>query len=355
MSETVSDPADANAVQDAPPERLWTLSERLVEGPGVVPMEPRLRIGVSACLLGDEVRFNGGHSRDGFLFRTLSQYVEWVRVCPEVEIGLGTPRESIRLVKRNDDVRLEAPKSGADHTDAMNAWSNEAVDDLAGLDLHGFVFKKDSPSCGLYRVRIYDGTTGYAERSGRGLFADRLVARFPTLPVEEDGRLNDAGLRENFIERIFVHQRWLKHRQEDPGPGGLVRFHTAHKMSLLAHDTEIYRQLGRLVAGADGTDFETRSREYETLLARSMARVASRGRHANVLQHLAGFLKEALTADEKVELNEMVDDYRAGLLPLVVPITLLKHHFRRHGAPDWVDEQVYLSPYPKELMLRNHV
>jgi uncharacterized protein YbgA (DUF1722 family)/uncharacterized protein YbbK (DUF523 family) len=337
------------------PERLWTIGERMVPPAPESALEPRLRLGVSACLLGDEVRFNGGHSRDGFLAQTLGRYVEWVRVCPEVEIGLGTPRESIRLVGRDGEPRLVGPKSGGDHTDAMSAWSTEALQALDEVDLHGFIFKKGSPSCGLYRVRVYDEATGMAQRDGRGLFAAALASRFPTLPVEEDGRLHDPALRENFIERIFVHERWTRFLRDERSPGGLVRFHTAHKMSLLAHHPSLYTELGRLVADAGGRGFEDLLTRYEALFAEAMGTLAKRGRHSNVLQHLTGFLKAALSADEKTELGETIEDYRRGLLPLVVPITLIKHHFRRHDAPEWVHRQVYLTPYPKELMLRNHV
>ena len=328
-------------------------------------LEPRLRIGVSACLLGDEVRFNGGHSRDGFLAGTLGRYVEWVRVCPEVEIGLGTPRESIRLVSlgrgeggddgAGDEVSLVAPKSGSDHTSAMRSWSDAALPSLAEMDLHGFILKKGSPSCGLYRVRVYDEETGMASRDGRGVFAAALVRGLPTLPVEEEGRLNDPALRENFVERIFVHQRWSRLLREDRSPAGLVAFHTAHKMTLLSHHPEIYRRLGRLVAEAGAADFEDRLVRYEEWMARAMTALAKRGKHANVLHHLMGFLKNSLSADEKAELGEAIEDYRLGLVPLIVPVTLLKHHFRRHEVPEWVHGQVYLSPYPKELMLRNHV
>lgn len=342
------------AVDDAP-GRLWTLDERQVPVDPKWALEPRLRLGVSACLLGDEVRFNGGHCRDGFLAQTLGRYVEWVRVCPEVEIGLGTPRESIRLVGLAEKPRLVGIKSANDHTESMQEWSVEALEGLAQLELHGFILKKGSPSCGLFRIRVYEEDSGMPQRQGRGLFATSLVSRFPTLPVEEEGRLHDPRLRENFIERIFVHERWSRFLREDRSPGGLVRFHTAHKMTLLAHHPGIYAELGRMVADAGSGDFEQLLGLYEQRFAAALATLANRGRHTNVLQHLTGFLKQALSADEKAELGEALDDYRNGLLPLVVPITLLKHHFRRHEAPDWVASQVYLSPYPKELMLRNHV
>lgn len=345
-----SEPKDARES----PGRLWEPQERLVAGALDQALEPPLRLGVSACLLGDEVRFNGGHSRDRFLLHTLGSYVEWVRVCPEVEIGLGTPRESIRLVTMGGRTRLVAPKSGADHTEAMLEWSRRATDSLADLNLHGFILKKGSPSCGVHRVRVYDGKTSVARRDGRGMFAAAVMARFPTLPVEEEGRLNDPSLRENFFERVFAHQRWTNLLRA-PSPKGLVQFHTAHKMTLLSHHTEIYRELGRMVAAAGDRDFESLVGEYERLFAEALATLANRGRHANVLQHLTGFLKNATTADEKAELVESIDDYRRGFLPLVVPVTLLNHHFRRRPAPDWVYQQVYLRPYPKELALRNHV
>lgn len=317
--------------------------------------DPVIRLGVSACLLGEEVRYDGGHKRDLFLLRTLGRFVQWVPVCPEVAIGLGTPRESVRLVQHEDGVRMVGHKSGTDRTDAMVAWAREHMGELERARLHGFVLKKDSPSCGVFRVKRYSPSGGPSTRDGQGLFARELIARFELLPVEEEGRLSDMALRENFIERVFAYERWLKLLDEDPTPKGLVRFHTIHKLTVLAHSPEGYAKLGRIVARAGKTPWPELSERYGRLFMESLRVLATRGRHVNALQHLAGFVSEAMTDDDRAELNAAIADYKAEHVPLIVPLTLMRHHLRNRAAPDWALSQVYLSPYPKELMLRNHV
>lgn len=315
----------------------------------------KLRLGVSACLLGEEVRYNGGHKHMHFLTHVLGDYVDWVSVCPEVEVGMGTPRESIRLQGSVDDPQLVGPKSGADHTAAMKTWSQTRLDELGTLDLHGYVFKKDSPSCGLFRVRLYNIETGIPTRDGQGIFARALTERMPLLPVEEEGRLNDLPLRENFIERIFAYYRFKEMIKENPTPGGLVAFHTGMKMSILAHSPKHYREMGQLVAQGSKIVWEEMVSAYGRLMMTGLQVMSTRGKHVNVLMHLMGFIKEKLTAQDKDELLGIFESYREGLVPLIVPITLLKHHLNRNDVPDWVHEQVYLNPYPVELMLRNHV
>ncbi|MBN1642850.1 MAG: DUF523 and DUF1722 domain-containing protein [Anaerolineae bacterium] len=317
-------------------------------------MGPTIRLGISACLLGQPVRYDGGHKRDPFLVNELGRYVEWVPVCPEVEVGLPTPRESMRLVGDPENPRLVAPKSGTDYTERMADWARRRSEELAADDLHGFVFKKDSPSSGLFRVRVY-GEGGMPQRTGMGMFPRAFTRRFPLLPVEEEGRLHDARLRENFIDRIFAYSRWTGMLQHDGSPRGLVTFHTAHKMTFMAHSPAHYRQMGRLVAQAGAAPWDELTAQYAALVMEGMAVLATPGRHVNVLQHLMGFLKDSLSAADKAELLDLMDQYRRGLLPLIVPVTLLKHHLSRHPVPEWVDQQVYLNPYPKELMLRNHV
>ncbi len=316
--------------------------------------QPTIRLGVSACLLGEQVRYDGGHKQDLFLVRTLGRYVEWVPVCPEVELGLGTPRERLRLEGSPDAPRLVATASRTDHTEAMRAWAGRRLEQLAALKLHGFVLKKDSPSCGLFRVKVFD-RGDVPVRKGRGLFARELVIRLPLLPVEEEGRLHDMRLRENFIERVFVYQRWIEMLERDPTPAGLVRFHTAHKLTLMAHSPEAQRQLGQLVAQAGAADWDELTEQYGQLLMEALKRLSTPGKNANVLLHLMGYFKDRLTVDEKQELVESIEDYRQGLVPLIVPLTLIRHYVRRLPVPDWVRRQVYLNPYPKELMLRNHV
>jgi uncharacterized protein YbgA (DUF1722 family)/uncharacterized protein YbbK (DUF523 family) len=315
---------------------------------------PRIRLGISTCLLGEPVRYDGGHKRDPFLVNELGRYVEWVPVCPEVEMGLPVPREPMRLVGDPDAPHLIAPKSGTDYTERMTAWAHKRVEELAEEGLHGFVFKKDSPSSGLFRVRVYD-ERGMAQRAGVGMFARAFAERFPLLPVEEEGRLHDAYLRENFIGRIFAYQRWTAMLQEDGTPGGLVAFHTAHKLTLMAHSPAHYRQMGRLVAQAGVLPWEELTSQCATLLMEGLRTIATTGRHYNVLQHAIGFLKYDLDPVDKAELLGLMEDYRRELVPLIVPITLLKHHLARNPVPDWIHQQVYLNPYPKELMLRNHV
>ncbi len=316
--------------------------------------DDQVRIGASSCLLGEEVRATGGHSRDRFLVQTLGRWVQWVPICPEVEMGMPVPRPTIRLVGKADNPRLVPSKGEGDHTEEMTSWASGRLDELAGEGLDGYVFKKGSPSCGLFRVRVYNDS-GMAERNGRGLFAMALTRRFPLLPVEEDGRLNDPRLRENFIERIFAHRRWRLFLEEDASPGGLVRFHTAQKMALLAHSPKHYRELGRIVADAGSRSWKELADAYGSLFMEALRVIATPGRNANVIEHLLGFLKEKLDTEDKAELTGLVRDYREGMLPLVVPLTLLNHHLGRHDVPDWVRQQVYLHPYPRELMLRNHV
>jgi uncharacterized protein YbgA (DUF1722 family)/uncharacterized protein YbbK (DUF523 family) len=284
---------------------------------------------------------------------SLGPFVEWVPVCPEVELGLGTPRESIRLERRRGDVRLRAPRSGADHTENMRAYARQRVAALGKEGLCGYVLKKDSPSCGLERVRIY-GENGPPSRTGRGLFAEELVARLPGLPVEEEGRLADPGLRESFVIRLFAYRRVRDLFAERWTVSGLVGFHTAHKLLLLAHSPSAYASLGRLVAGARRTSREHLRDRYTLGLMEALSRSVTRSRHTNALQHALGFFSRDLSVPERQELLGVIDDHRKGLLPLVVPITLLRHHVHRLGVT-YLQGQVYLEPHPKELMLRNHV
>lgn len=311
-----------------------------------------VRIGISSCLLGQEVRFDGGHKRDRFLTETLARFVTFVPVCPEVEMGLPVPRESLRLVAGDAGPRLVA-KSGADHTEAMRAWARARCAALGELRLSGYVLKKDSPSCGLERVREY-AASGIPSRTGRGLFADELTRAFPLLPVEEEGRLADPVLRENFFDRVFGFQRLRAFFESDWRLGDLVEFHSREKLLLLAHATEGYRALGRIVAAAKGRAPAELEREYSAEFMRTLAHRATPGRHANVLEHMLGYFKDVLAPAEKQELVLLVADYRTGLVPLIVPVTLLQHHVRRHHV-EYLARQHYLAPHPKELLIRNHV
>jgi uncharacterized protein YbgA (DUF1722 family)/uncharacterized protein YbbK (DUF523 family) len=316
--------------------------------------DPVIRLGISTCLLGKEVRFDGQHKRDLFLIDELGKYVEWVPVCPEVEMGLPIPREAMRLIGDPGTPRLVTNKTGIDHTERQLSWARGRLEELAQEGLHGFVFKKDSPSSGLYRVRVYNDK-GVPQRNGTGLFARAFTERFPLLPVEEEGRLHDWRLRENFVDCVFAYRRWTHMLEQNPSPGGLVEFHTAHKLTLMAHSPKHYREMGRLVAQAGSLPWDEIADQYAALLMEGMRELASPGKNVNVLQHLMGFLKDELDREDKAELLGLMEDYRLGRVPLIVPITLLKHHLRRPTVPEWVHKQAYLYPYPKELMLRNHV
>ncbi len=312
-----------------------------------------IRLGVSACLMGESVRYDGSHQRNRFLADELGRWVEFVRVCPEVEVGLGIPRPTLRLFSRDGvDVRLVMPKEGRDLTDEMNRYAAGRVRELAKESLDGFVLKKGSPSCGMSRIKIY-GEKGSRGNHGVGLFAAALMERMPNLPVEEEGRLNDQGLRESFIERVFARHRWRLFRASRPRGRDLVEFHTAHKLLIRAHNEAAYRRMGRLVAQAGGRPTTAQLDEYEQELFTAMATRATRKRHTNVLQHALGYLKELLDSGEKRELLEAVEDYRKGLLPLVVPVSLIRFQVRAHDV-EYLQGQLYFDPHPKELMLRNH-
>lgn len=311
-----------------------------------------IRIGVSSCLLGERVRWNGDHKRDAWLTDVLQPFVEWVAVCPEVEMGLGTPRETLRLQQQADGVHLVASRSGTDHSLAMRRWSARRVKQLAKQDLDGYVLKKGSPSCGMTRVRVYS-EAGMPVRMDSGMFAAELTSALPDLPVEEEGRLHDAALRESFVERVFFYHRLKAFFAGHWTIGSLVAFHTAQKMQLMAHSPEAYRALGRLVARArDLTRGDLESR-YRSESMRALQHRATRRRHTNVLQHMAGHLRKHLSQDERSELAGVIADHHRALVPLVVPITLFRHHVRRHGV-GYLAGQTYLEPHPKELMLRNH-
>lgn len=319
---------------------------------------PRPRIGISRCLLGEEVRFDGGHKRDLYLVTTIGPFVEWVPVCPEVEVGMGIPREPIQLVadargvpSGNARVRLVGVKSCTDWTAPMTAYARRRVGEFSGMGLSGYVLKKDSPSCGMERVRVYDGAQ--RTRQGRGLFAEALLAELPNLPVEEEGRLNEPALRENFFERVFAYQRVQTLLRGRWTAGALVRFHTAHKLQLLAHSRAGYTALGRLVAEVKSRPSREVANAYETLFMRTLTRLATPGRHADVMMHMVGHLKRAIDAADRQELLDAIDEHRRGVVPLVVPLTLIRHHVRRHDVA-YLRSQAYLNLHPRELALRNH-
>ena len=312
----------------------------------------KIRVGVSSCLLGQEVRFDGGHKRDNYLTGTLSGYFDFIPFCPEAAVGLGIPRQPIRLVRRGEEIRAVGVRTPElDPTDQLAAFAERTARQLG--EISGYILKKDSPSCGMERVKIYNDK-GMPERKGVGIYAGVLMQRLPLLPVEEEGRLGDAVLRENFIERVFVYHRWQRLVRKGLSAKGLIEFHSDHKFLILSHQQKAYRELGRLVANAGGSDLEKLAGEYVAILMNALKRPARPRKHVNVLEHLLGFLKEHLDKSDREEMAETIAQYREGLLPLIVPITLVRHHFRRHPDP-YIQRQYYLSPHPKELMLRDSI
>ncbi len=316
------------------------------------PTRP-IRIGISACLLGSEVRFDGGHKRDPFLTDSLGRFVEWVPVCPEVEAGFGTPRESMRLVRTDGRLRLVTNKTARDMTASLDEFVERRVPQFAQDDLSGYILKKDSPSCGMERVKVYD-VNNVPDRSGRGLFAASLLEHYPDLPVEEEGRLSDPRLRESFVDRVYAYWRLRSLFRDSWTVGGLVRFHTAHKLILMSYSPDAYRQLGRLVAEAASIPADVLPQRYTHAFMTALSRPATRKRHTNVLQHMAGYFKETIEPSSKAELAAAIEEYRRGLVPLIVPVTLVRHHVLACGVK-YLEEQLYLDPHPRELMLRNFV
>ena len=311
-----------------------------------------IKLGISACLLGEKVRYDGGHKLDHFLKDTLGQFIEWIPVCPEVESGLPVPREAMRLVGSPEEPRLLKIRSGEDYTDRMTQWAGKRLAEIAREGLCGFIFKSKSPSSGMSRVKVY-GASGIPSHAGVGIFARAFMDKFPYLPVEDEGRLCDPALRENFIERVFVYKRW----KELPGKGSLrhlIEFHTDHKLLVLSHSTKHYSALGNLVANAKQYDPGTLHEEYLRLLMDGLKLIATMKKNTNVLHHMMGYFKKQLQPEEKQELMEIIDDYHKGHIPLIVPITLLRHYVRIYDEP-YLKRQHYLHPHPTELRLRNHV
>ena len=315
-------------------------------------MENRMRIGISTCILGENVRFDGGHKRDRFVTDTLGQFLEFVPVCPEVECGLGIPRESMRLVGDPESPRLVTNRTKIDHTERMITWARQRVRELEKEDLCGFIFKSRSPSSGMERVRVYN-EKGIPAKTGVGMFARIFMEHFPLLPVEEDGRLHDIRLRENFIERIFALKRWRDLLGEKKSRGRLVAFHTQHKLLILSHSQKHSRILGKLVAAAKSISPKQLYPQYQALFLEALKLKTTVKKNINVLQHMMGYFKKQLSADEKQELLETFDQYREGYIPLIVPLTLISHYVRKYDQP-YLKQQIYLNPHPVELKLRNH-
>ena len=315
-------------------------------------MPDKIRIGISSCLLGNMVRYDGGHQLDRYLRDTLGAWFDYVPVCPEVELGLPTPRETLRLIENENGQRLIFSRSGEDITEQMLSWAEKRGQEQEAENLCGFIFKAKSPSSGMERVKLYD-RNGIPAKKGVGLFARVFMHHFPQLPVEEDGRMHDPHLRENFIESVFVFKRWRDLLSRGINAAGLVEFHTRHKLLLLSHSTELYREMGKLVAQAGILPMAQLKNDYLALLMKTMHLRPSVPKHVNVLQHLLGYFKKQLSADEKQEALELIEQYRYRNVPLIVPMTLINHYVRKYQEP-YLSRQHYLHPHPIELQLRNH-
>jgi uncharacterized protein YbgA (DUF1722 family)/uncharacterized protein YbbK (DUF523 family) len=315
-------------------------------------VETKPKIAISSCLVGQEVRFDGGHKQFRYATESLATYFDFVPLCPEVAIGLGIPRPTIRLIK-GENGTTEAV-STADrtlrYTEALSAYGRKTAPLLH--EVSGYILKKGSPSCGMQRVKFYQNNDGPPDRTGVGIYANEILNAHPNLPAEEEGRLNDVRLRENFLERVFLYDRWLQFMSGGVDSNALVKFHTVQKFAILAHDEPAYRELGRIVAGATTRDIEVRCRDYISLLMRAMKVLTTPKKHANVLTHIMGFFKESLAAEDKAELLRLIDAHREGLVPVIVPITLINYFRKRHPSA-YIDGQTYLEPHPPELMLRN--
>ena len=313
----------------------------------------KIKLGISACLLGEKVRYDGGHKLDRFLRDTLGQYVDYLPVCPEVECGLPVPREAMHLAGNPESPRLVTSKTKQDMTERMVKWANKRILELEKENLGGFIFKSDSPSSGLERVKVYN-EKNIPIKKGIGIFAKIFMDHFPLLPVEDEGRLHDPKLRENFIERIFTLKRWREALAENPTRGNLVKFHSQHKYLLLAHSPKHEQSMGQLVARAKRISLAEACGQYQTLLMEALKIKTTPKKNANVLMHMVGFFKEQLSSAEKQELLEVIENYRREYIPLIVPITLIKHYVNKYNEP-YLKEQIYLNPHPLELQLRNHV
>jgi len=316
----------------------------------IVDVTDKIKLGISACLLGQEVRFDGGHKRDAYIIGTLGEYFEFLPLCPEVTIGMTVPRPPIRLVQRGGATRVLGVRDPTlDVTVPLQQLGEKTAERLSAIC--GYILKKGSPSCGMERVKLYD-EQGRSIGKAAGAFAEGLIKKLPLLPVEEEGRLGDPTLRENFIMRVFVYHRWQQMLNSGLSVARLQQFHADHKYLVMAHNQAAYKRMGKMLAEVDAAEVKVVSCLYMEELMTALKKPASRRHHVNVLQHLLGYLKKQLDSEDKAEMLEVIEQYRDGIVPLIVPITLLKHHFRRHPH-DYIERQFYLSPHPQELMLRN--
>lgn len=315
----------------------------------------KIKVGISSCLLGNKVRYDGQHKRDSFITETLGKWCEFIPVCPEVECGLSIPREAMRLVGDQDSQRLLTWKTGVDHTERMLTWSKQKCLELANQDIVAFIFKSKSPSSGLRNVKIFGEKGQPTGLKAQGLFAKVFTEQFPLIPVEDEGRLNDPGIRENFVETIFVLQRWTETIRGGSSTG-LVDFHSRHKYTFMAHSQSLLKQMGKLVAKV-GIEVERRGdlfEEYEKLLLELLSEGKTVKNNYNTLLHIFGYFKEELSDEEKVELQAVMEDYHRELTPILVPLTLIKHYSHKYRK-EYLLDQYFLNPHPIEMKLLNHV
>ncbi len=317
------------------------------------PAVHKPKLGISACLMGAEVRFNGGHKESHLCTRALTEYFEFVTACPEVAIGLGIPREPIRLVgDAQHPQAVGTVNRELNVTEALADYGVQMAEELG--DICGYIFMQKSPSCGLERVKVYTEKGAPVDGGGRGIYAQAFCERHPNLPVEEDGRLNDPVLRENFITRVFAYAAWQDLLKAGITRRALTEFHSRYKYQLMANDPVQYKALGNLLGNMGRSDPNEIAPQYFSDLMAALKKPATRRTHTNVLQHLSGYLKQTLSAPDKQEVQQLITQYHQGIVPLIVPLTLLKHHFRQHPDP-YVALQVYMQPHPENLSLRNAI
>ncbi len=312
----------------------------------------KIRIGVSKCLLGEPVRYDGQHKHDHFVTDTLGRHFEFVGVCPEVECGLGVPRESMRLIGDPANPRLVTTRTGIDLTARMQDWVAHRVVELEKEGLGGFIFKARSPSSGMENVKVYSDKGGLSGKAP-GLFAKAFMAHFPTLPCEEEGRLNDPELRENFIERVFTLWRFRQAVRASPTLETLMTFHARNKLLIQSHHETLMREMGRELAGLKAKEARAHIPQYEAKLMRALKTIATVRKHTNILQHMLGYLRAGVDEADRKELADIIEDYHRELVPLIVPVTMLRHYVEKHGI-EYLKDQYYLNPHPTELKLRNH-
>lgn len=316
-------------------------------------MATSIKLGISSCLLGQKIRYDGGHKLDPFLTDTVGQYVEYVPVCPEVECGFGIPREALRLAGDPESPRLITTNTHKDFTELMARWAKKRIIELAKADLWGFIFKSKSPSCGMERVTVYN-ERGIPVKKGSGIFARIFMEHFPQIPVEDEDHLHAPKLRENFIERIFIQKRWREVLAKKWSIGNIVEFHAEHKLLILSHSERHFRSMGKIVVIGNELPIKELYEKYEARLMEALKLKTTPRKNIQVLQHLMDYFKRQLSADERQELVGVIHQYREGYVPLIVPITLINHYVREYKQP-YLGKQTYLQPHPIALQLRNHV